>query len=102
MGINRSDLILMALVSIPVEAVSFVLLLMNPIDVGYPPGTNPLWNITIWGLWVHAPALLLRADRLPQVALLPTLLVAGYIVIWAFLVALLVAWRATKKLISPL
>jgi len=72
---------------------------MFPIDVGYPPGTNPLWNITLIGVWLHVPALLiLQRNQLP---LFPSmLLLFGYLTI---LLSTMLAWllfRLVRHVIS--
>ena len=97
-GINGS-LLRVALISIPIEAVSLYLFSFVPLDVGFPPGTNPLWYITLIGLFVHAPALMVNVDRLPPNLIWPVLFLSGYFEIAGLSFALVILYRRVKNLI---
>jgi hypothetical protein len=96
----RGSLLKIALIAIPGEMVSFFLFSMFPIDVGYPPGTNPFFYVTLVGVWLHAPALLTGVDALPTGFVYPVLILSGYLNIVAISVVSLLSYRALKKLIS--
>src|SRR6266852_1852202 len=105
MGIGRIDsgLKRIAIAAIPAEIVSFFLLMSFPLDVGYPPGTNPIWYTTLIGVWLHAPLLMITSSGNVRPELLfPALLLSGYltIVLAAFLLWFL--YRLLKKAISTL
>jgi hypothetical protein len=102
LGINRNDLLIVALVSLPIEVISLSLLMFFPVDVGYPAGTHWLWYTTLWGVWVHLPALALGTGVLPNWALLPAAVIIGYFEHFIAVLAVLVAWRCGKRLRSTL
>jgi hypothetical protein len=78
-GINRKLAVRLALIAIPIEILALYLLSFVPLDIGFPPGTNPLWQITLIGLFVHAPAFfLLNMNSLPHGLIWPTLFIFGY------------------------
>jgi hypothetical protein len=102
MGINRIDFFIVAMVSLPIELISLSLLMWFPIDVGYPAGTHWLWYITLWGVWVHIPVLALGDDVLPNWALPPAAVIIGYLEHFIAILAVLIAWRSGKRLMSRL
>ena len=71
---------IIALTAIPAELVGFCLFMMFPLDVGYPPGTNPILYVTLIGVWVHTPMLMspIQSSLRPEL-LFPTLILSGYL-----------------------
>jgi hypothetical protein len=98
-GGTNSTLLRVALISIPLEAVSLYLFSFVPLDIGFPPGTNPLWYITLVGLFVHAPAMMVNVDRLPSNLVWPVLFLFGYFEIAGLSFALMFLYRRVKNLI---
>jgi hypothetical protein len=94
-----SRLVTIGIAAIPAELISFSLFSLFPIDVGYPPGTNPLWYISLIGVWLHAPAFFV-VDKLPQSLVLPVTLLLGYLTIIVLAVAVLFLLRVFRKIIS--
>jgi hypothetical protein len=92
----------LALIAFPIEIFALYLLSFVPLDVGFPPGTNPLWRVTLIGLFVHAPAFLLNFDRLPPHLIWPILFVFGYceIVVLSFVVVW--TYRRLRSVVSRL
>lgn len=90
------------MVSVPIELISLSLLMLFPVDVGYPAGTHWLWYTTLWGVWVHLPVLALGTGVLPNWALLPAAVITGYLEHFVAVLAVLIAWRSGKRLISTL
>jgi hypothetical protein len=73
-----------------------------PIDVGYPPGTNPIWYVALIGVWLHTPLLMIVWDNPRPELLFPALLVSGYLTIVITTLLLWFLYRVLKKAISTL
>jgi hypothetical protein len=97
-----SSIVVIGLVAIPVELVSFFLFSLFPLDVGYPPGTPRLWYISLIGVWVHTPALMAGVDRLPHSSVVPVLLLSGYMTLFGVAVLVMFSYWLLKKAISSL
>lgn len=103
MGSERigSRIRIIALAAIPAELVSFSLLMMFPIDVGYPPGTNPIWYVTLIGVWLHTPMLMFHGgDSLRPELLFPALILSGYLTIVLGALFLSFLYRLLTKAMS--
>jgi hypothetical protein len=87
--------------AIPAEMVSFFLLMMFPLDVGLPPGANPIWYVTLIGVWIHTPFMMIhRWDNLRPELLFPALILWGYITIVLAALLLWFLYRLLTKAIS--
>ena len=97
----RRSLLIVALVAAPAEVLSFWLLHHFPIDVGWPPGTNPfIVYATAAGLWLHASAFLARADFWAGDFVEPVFFVMGYLDIVVLSLALWLLYRLVRRLVS--
>jgi len=91
--LSGKTLLKIALLAIPGEMVSLFLCSLFPIDVGYPPGTNPIWYISLIGVWLHMPGFLAGGS-------LPGMVFFGYLDIVVISVVLLFAYRGLKDIVA--
>lgn len=101
--IDSRVLRIVAIMALPPELVAIFGFYNCPIDVGYPPGTNPLWiAFGITGVLIHYPALML-ADRhplLPELLFIMVSFAIGYIDSFVMALAVGFACRMAKRVIS--
>jgi len=85
--------------AVPLEACALFGFLNTPIDVGFPPGTSPLWMA--YGLvatFLHLPTFLFAGAR--KAAFLVLAFIVGYAELFSLMVALVFGYRFIGGLVS--
>lgn len=103
-AVSRKMVFAMAIAAAPVERITFLGFYNCRMDVGYPPGTNPLWvAYGETGAYIHHPVLILGdAGLFPpkRLAAIPVIATIGYAALLLLVVTFLFGYHLIGTSVS--